>query len=64
MTAGNLMLNEVATDDATGRERLGWRLVARYGCLNDAELAVARLRTNGLDATLCAIDGVAVLVRK
>ena len=64
MTPGNLMLNEVATDDAVGRERLGWRLVARYGCVSDAEVAVSRLRDRGLDATMCAIDGVAVLVRK
>ena len=64
MTAGNLMLNESATDDAVGRERLCWRLVGRFGCLADAETAVARLRGRGVDATLCAIDGVAVLARK
>lgn len=64
MTAGNLMLNESATDDATGRERVEWRLVARYGCLAEAETAVSRLRGKGVDATICAIDGVAVLARK
>ena len=64
MTAGNLMLNEVAADSATGRERLCWRLVGRYGCLSDAELAVRRLRDRGVDATICAIDGVAVLAHK
>ena len=64
MTAGNLMLNEVACDDATGRERVEWRLVGRYGCLAAAETAVERLRARGIDATLCAIDGVAVLARK
>lgn len=64
MTAGNLMLNETACDSATGRERASWRLIGRFGCLAQAEAAVQRLHSNGIDATICAIDGVAVLARK
>lgn len=64
MTAGNLMLNESAADTSIGRERVCWRLVGRYGCIADAQSAVTRLRSKGIESTICAIDGVAVLARK
>ena len=58
------MLNETACDTATGRERLCWRLIGRFGGLAQAEETVLRLRNQGIDATICAIDGVAVLAHK
>ncbi len=56
---------KTATQDAYGRPAVcEWRLVDHFNTVENAELAVDKLRLAGVDAELSLIDGLSVIARR